>query len=135
MQPNNQQNNPADKPGASVNLRPDIVANIPLKTQSAPINPIADDDDLDKIMQDVGKDLSKVGDSPHKKRFFEFKRRPKTPKPAPRPKAVRPQPAKPAAKPAPLPMPAKQGSVPALAITVAIIVTGVLIAAAYSAYK
>jgi len=134
MQLNNQPNTASEKPGSSANLRPDIVSNIPIKAPSSPLNPIPEDDELDKIMQDVGKDLKKVSQNAHKKHFFEFKHHPAPAKPAAKP-PVQAQPAK-----APQPKAAQQKlqrqcTIPVFTITVTIIVTGFLIAAAYSAYK
>jgi hypothetical protein len=137
MQPNNQQPNPAasPRPGSEANLHPDIVSNIPLKAQAAPLTPIHEDQDLDKIMRDVGQDLKQNEKSHHKKRFFEFKRQPKAVKPAPRPTPAPSRPAPVQAKAAAQPKPARQSSAPVFTITLTIIVTGVLIAAAYYAYK
>ena len=139
---------PADAPD---NLTPNIVENIPVRAQtsSAAINEGAD---LDKIMQDVGKELKKEDKKPHKAGFLRFKRKPKTethtqqapslvrsapmsvptasPKPTSQPAAKAPLP-KAAAKP----KPQRSSSAPVLVITLTIIVTGALIAAAFYAYK
>jgi hypothetical protein len=131
MQPNDS----SEKPGSAVNLRPDIVANIPLKVQASPLKPVSEDEDLDKIMQDVGKDLKQVDKNHHKKKFFDFKRQPKPAKPPTKPAAVPARPATAQPKPQVSGKPPKQSSAPVLAITVAVLVTFALVAAAYSAYK
>jgi hypothetical protein len=139
MQPdNNQPSNPisgAAPASGSSSMSPDIVNNIPLKAQDSPLTPVSEADDLDKIMRDVSHDLKQGAKKPPKKGFFDFKRQPKAPKtaaPAARPAAPLP-PSQP--KAALQPKPARQSSAPVLAITMTVIVTGVLIAAAYYAYK
>lgn len=120
----------------------DLVGNIPVKAQNSP--PAADDE-LDKIMQDVGQQLKNEDRQPSKKHRF-FGRRPKSrPEPKlqaqPLPPAIAQKPpsaspaSPPQAKPAAQPKPAATSSVPVLAITLTIIVTGVLIIAAVYAYK
>jgi hypothetical protein len=140
---------PADTPP------PDLGSNIPVKTQSTPPSPpqpprspepAAADEDLDKIMQDVGQQLKNEDKQPSKKRRSFFGRKPKNQPEAklhaqPLPLAVaQPLPATPQAR-APLPQPAiqptppKTNSVPVLVITLTAIVTGILIIAAIYTYK
>jgi hypothetical protein len=133
------------KPQPAQPLVPDIVNNIPLQVQGrANLKPADEDDELDRIMRDVGKDIKEVVKKPDKHHgFFKHnksaKREPKLvaqpikheapAAPAPKPIATASQ------KPAVLPKPLKTSSPPVLAITVAILATGALIAAAYYAYK
>jgi len=139
MQPENQNVNPipAQRPGTEANLRPDIVNNIPIKTPNAPLSPISEDDDLDGIMKEVGKDLHQHNKKPAQRHFFDFKRSPKHPKPS---KAHQPAQALPPSQPSTVPAlktkaPSPPRTFPAFTITVTIIITGALITAAYYAYK
>jgi hypothetical protein len=144
---------PTSSPSPSSDIPPpDLGSKIPVKTQSTPPSPpqppkpAAADDDLDKIMQDVGQQLKNEDKQPSKKRRSFFGRKPKNQPEAklhaqPLPPAVaQPLPAAPQAR-APLPQPAiqptppKTSSAPVLVITLTIIVTSILIIAAIYAYK
>lgn len=136
----NDQTAKSDRPGSTVNFRPDIVSNIPIKAQAQPNAPVNEDEDLDKLMHDVSKDLKQDHKKPPKKSFFEFKKHPKVAQPVPPPKkmpaaAKSPISAQPKPAAAATPKPPRQSTAPVLTITVTIIITGVLIAAAIYAYK
>jgi hypothetical protein len=157
--------NPGGQPSSTAppsgNLVPDFVGDIPVKTQAGEAGPVNDDTELDHIMQEVGKDVKKVGQGQHKKHFDFFKHKSKQAKaepkfhaqpmpaqkvPAARP-AVQPKPAQPTAAPKaaskikstaqlkPAKPPKSGNGAPIMAIIMTIIVTGALIAAAFAAYK
>jgi hypothetical protein len=136
-------------------FKTDIVNNIPLH-QAAPAAG-HEDHELDKIMRDVGHQLNKEDHKPAKKHHLFGKHQPKSePKlvaqpvdrhqvvnmdvlpattqshQAPKPAANAPQQPS-AAKPHPAPK--DKRSAPVMVILLTIIVTGILIAAAVSAYK
>lgn len=80
---------------------PNLVENIPVHTPGQVTAPHDEDAELDKIMQDVGRDLHKMGEHQSKHHFWELKTHHKkeanfstqmTIKNAPQPAAVRPQP-------------------------------------------
>lgn len=160
--------NPAEKPSQpmqdiagppGVGAPAAVVDNIPVKAhQPAAEAPVKEDDELDRIMHDVGQQLKREEMKPAKKQFSLFKRRgskvkteaklhaqPLTPRPLngqavtpPRPTVAArpPETAAKAAPPKPAPgKPAKTSSAPVLVITLTVIVTAVLIAAAYYSYK
>ena len=125
-------------------FKPDIVNNIPMhKAAPAPAQ-ASEDDELDKIMQDVGTELKKDDHQPAKHHFFS-----KTPKPtvnapvhppaahhsAPQAPAHPPTAQQPKAPAKPAPKIKAKSSAPVFVIVVTVLVTGVLIAAAVSAYK
>ena len=102
----------------------------------APPEPIKDGDDMDQLMHEVGKELKKDDHKPTKHHFFSRK------KPAGQHKPVPAQPpAHPAAASHPppaaqaQPKPKTNSSAPVLVITLTVIVTGILIAAAVAASK
>lgn len=158
MNPLQSTNEPVQDAAGStaVNPAPNLINNIPVRAQQGAPPPVKEDDELDKIMRDVGRQLKEEDIKPAKQRFGLFKRdgkRPKTeaklhaqplaPKPLTRQDVMPP---KPAASPQPLPAvkgapppaaakPTKTSSAPVLAVTLTIIVTAVLIGAAYYAYK
>ncbi|HVS79224.1 MAG TPA: hypothetical protein VHD84_02970 [Candidatus Saccharimonadales bacterium] len=125
----------------SAAFKPDIVKNIPVKAPAGPSRPANEDDELNKIIQDVNQGLAK-SDRPAKKHFSLFTHHPKAPvaqtQPPPRPQPI---PAQQQAaqtrstKPVVAPRPPKHRRLPVLVIFLTILVTGALIAAAYSAYK
>ncbi len=154
-----QSNNPPTQDTAgpiTVNQAPNLVDNIPVKAQQGGPPPVKEDDELDRIMRDVGQQLKKEDVKPAEKRFGLFKRRGAKPKAEAKlhaqpltPQPITKQditPAQPTASP-PAPTAAKatpphpavakppKSSAPVLAITLAIIVTAVLIGAAYYTYK
>jgi hypothetical protein len=122
--------NPAQPLGATTDIAaPSLVANIPVKQPGGPIAASPDEEaELDKIMRDVGHELKRDDQKPAKKRFLSFGHRVKIQPPAAQSQA-------PAQPLQPVPKPAKPSSVPVLTITLTIIVTGVLITAAFLAYK
>ncbi|MBX4197233.1 hypothetical protein KW801_01605 [Candidatus Saccharibacteria bacterium] len=132
-------------------FKPDIVSNIPLH-QATPSAPVGEDHEFDKIMQDVGHQLNQEKHKPTKKHHFFGRREPKSePKlvaqPVPReqfnmsahsvvpklPKTSQPPDHRPAPKPQAVPK--SKSSAPVMVILLTIIVTGILIVAAISAYK
>lgn len=144
---------------AAGTLTPSIVSNIPLRNpdapkQSAQAKPISEDDELDKIMQDVGQELKKVGQKTNKGIFSFLTKKPK-PKSRLTSAATKPQskaaanasqikttpqvPASAASLPkvkvAAQPKPVKQHAVPILPIFLALGATLGLIVAAYSAFN
>jgi hypothetical protein len=156
MQDNKQSASPMSSTGA---LIPEMVKDIPIAAPSPALKPPKDDEDLDKIMRDVGQDLKQVGSKKPKHHLFSRRSGPKQPKPqkaeakfTARPiDQIKPPPAKPAAavqaRPqAPLaaqpaakaPAPAKPvrtARAPVGIILLALAVTGGLVAAAFYAYK
>jgi hypothetical protein len=110
----------------------------------APPQPIKDGDDMDQLMHEVGKELKKDDQRPPKHHLFSRKKPADKHKPVPAQPAAHPaaagHPPQPTAKPQPnthsTPI-AKQpkSPTPVLVITVTIIVTGILIAAAIAASK
>ena len=152
-QPPQDASGPTPSPSAPADTPPpDLSGNIPVKTQSTPPSPprppsaLTADDDLDKIMQDVGHQLKKEDEMSSKKRRSFFGRKSKNQTEAklhaqplppitdqlqqsgPQARAQLPQPAV-------QPKPPKTSSAPVLVITLTIIVTGILIIAAIYAYK
>lgn len=137
-----------------------IVANIPVHNQVAPAAPANEDDELDKIMHDVGQELKKEDKKPHKHGLLDFLHKPKPiipgpikpthiarpaartfnqQQPAPLPatpvavaSATQPQAAQPAAKAA---KPKRQSHIPVFVIFVAFVVTGFLAVAAFVAFR
>jgi hypothetical protein len=114
-------------------FKADIVGAIPLRVPGGDHTPaLHEDDELEKIMRDVGSDLKKDYFKSSKKRWLDFKRHPKAAsavKPAPHQLAVTPMPAK-AAKQA-----KARRNLPIYLITMTISVTTALIVAAFIAYK
>ncbi|MGH7156822.1 MAG: hypothetical protein ACREGG_01795 [Candidatus Saccharimonadales bacterium] len=143
---------PDPNPGG---LTPNIVNNIPVKAPQAVSEASFNDEaELDKLMQDVGKQLKKEDKKPPKKGFLGFghKKPEAEPRLAQPPSLVRSQPMPaPSSQPKPSPQPAaqaplpptaankakpvKSSSAPVFVIVLAIVVTGTLIAAAVYAYK
>lgn len=104
---------------------------------NAPPQPIKDGDDLDKIMQEVGTQLKKDDRHAPKRGLFSKNKTASHHKPTPAPLPEHASAAGQAPHPAAAapPKPHAQNSTPVLVITVTIIVTGILIAAAISASK
>lgn len=138
---------PKPTPGG---LTPSLVSNIPVKEQQPGAPAFNDEAELDEIMQDVGRQLKKEDNVPRKKGFLGFGRKTKTePKLTQPPSLNRAQPmpvaattpepalqtAKAPAQPAPKTQPAKTNSVPVLVVTLTVIITAALIAAAIYTYK
>lgn len=147
------------QPAGSGSLVPDIVTDIPMAAPNTASKPANEDDELDKIMRDVGKDLNQVGKKNKQHGFLGFGHKTNKQKaepkfsarpidqvkaipagpPAPAKPAAPGPPAKPAAKPdgKPLaaPKPATQSSAPVTVIILALLVTAALSAAAYYAYQ
>jgi len=151
---------PAPAPAAPIAVTTNLVASIPVHNQATQAAPATEDDELDKIMQDVGREMSKDDKKPPKHGLLHFGHNSKaTPKPlAPIATAVQPAPAEPMATPQTVSLPSpqppiaavqpqtqaapvatakakKQSSTPVFAIFVAILVTGFLVAAAIAAYR
>jgi hypothetical protein len=145
---------PASNPASA----PNIVANIPVHTQqAAPApapHPVNEDDELDRIMHDVGQELKKSDTKPQKHGLLDFIHKPKPLVKTPTPRAKQQA----AAAPIPAPMPVQnlpaagpaaavtQGqaqatkpktkrSVPVFVIFITLCITGFLIVAAIAAYK
>ena len=132
-------------------LETEVVENIPVHTESSvQPTPIKDGENMDELMEQVGSELKKDDHKSPKRHWFSKKKRkdanfqaspvqrhhnmaPPAPRPQPHPAAPRPVQARPSAKPQPK-TPSKN-SAPVMVITITIIVTGILIAAAISAYK
>jgi hypothetical protein len=148
----NPHNRLADHPESSPDGAPfktDIVNNIPMH-HAAP-EAAKDDDDLDKIMQDVGHQLNTENHKPAKRRHLFGGSHPKSEaklvaQPVPRGQFSEPvhsaphqmhQPAASPAHPTPKvkPVPKAKSSAPVMVIVLTLVVTGILIAAAVSAYK
>ena|SRR5579862_4192548 len=152
---------PAPAPAAASDsmpiAAPQVVANIPVHAPTAPAAPASEDDELDRIMRDVGQELKKESVKPAKKGLFSFFHKAKA-KPQPSATAVHKAPVAAQSAPAPQPTPVsapvravarpqpqptatpaakvkKQTSVPAFAIFVALLVTGFLTVAAIAAYR
>jgi hypothetical protein len=153
---------PDPQTASSSGLTPDIVSNIPVHNPSGPApsaGAINEDDELDKIMQDVNHELKKPEKKPDRHNFhFELKHHKKTepkfsaqprqvmdvtaqpasaPRPAPTAQAKSVNEPQPTAqqKPIPLKKPPKTHSTPVMAIALTIIATSGLVAAAIYAYK
>ena len=102
---------------------PNLVENIPVHTQGQAPTPHDEDAELDKIMQDVGHDIRKMGEHQPKHHFWELKAHHKKEanfstqmsiKDAPQPVAARPAPDPVHRQPAPAPKPtAPQAKAPA----------------------
>ena len=141
-------------PAQQAPAAPNLVANIPVHAPVSAAPAANEDDELDKIMQDVGHEMNSEDKKPHKRGLLHFghKAKPKTqppaaaatvqaqplPMPSPQPalpkqapvSAAQPQPgARTAAKST------NQRTVPVFAIFVALLVTGFLVAAAVAAYR
>jgi hypothetical protein len=146
---NAENEHPIKQPPPETNLKTDMVDNIPVHSEagSRP-TPIKDGDDMDEIMEQVGSELKKDDHRPPKHHWCSKKKRKEVnfqaapvqrhhdlaaPVPQPQPPSPAPHPIQPAAKPRPAPR--DKSSAPVLVITLTIIVTGILIAAAISAYK
>ncbi len=146
------QDNKQSNIAAAGGLRTDLVSDIPVTAQGTAQKRIDDDEELDKIMRDVGKDVKEVGKKPAKHHWFSKDSKSKTdPKFSARPiDQIKPLPAAPlkpvqAAQPTPKANPKavpkaqakaiKTSRTPIGAIVLAIIVAGGLSAAAYYAYK
>lgn len=144
-QPLQDASGPVPGPNAAADtLSPDLVSDIPVRAQGS--SPAADDE-LDKIMQDVGQQLKNEDQRPSKKHRSFFGRHPKNrpeaklhAQPLP-PVTAQPPPAASQNRPplpksaAAQPQPSTTSSAPILVITLTIIVTGILIVAAIYAYK
>jgi hypothetical protein len=139
---------PIKQPPPETGLKTNMVNNIPVHSEAGgQPTPIKDGDDMDEIMKQVGSELKKDDHKPPKKHWFSKKKRKEVnfqaapvqrhdlsapvPQPQPRPPALRP--IQPAAKPRAAPR--DKSSAPITVITVTVIVTGILIAAAVSASK
>ncbi|MBX4201793.1 hypothetical protein KW803_02780 [Candidatus Saccharibacteria bacterium] len=125
----------------STPLKTDIVGNIPMHHAQAAPAPVHDNDNLDKIMQDVGHELKKEDKKPSGHHFFSKK--PKTEvilhaQPVQReaqtnaPPQAAPAHQLPAAKPQAKPK--SENKAPVLIIVVTLLVTVILIALAVSVY-
>ena len=131
----------ASPPQLASSLTPSIVDNIPVKAQQ--VSALNEDDELDKIMRDVGHELKKDDKKPSKKHFSLFKHKAQAPSkpqaaPAPQPLAAQLAPAQPAPTAAAklaAPKPPKPDSGAAFIISTAAAVTLALIVAAVYAYK
>ena len=129
--------NPSQRPTAPNDVappfKPDIVRNIPLH-HAAPA-PVKDEDDLDRIIHDISHDLKKVGHPAKKKHWFTKKSPVSKTAPHPAPAAQHqshPTQLPPKVQPAPA---SKKSPTPVLIVVATIIVTGLLIAAAFASYK
>jgi hypothetical protein len=126
-----------------------IVNNIPMHTP-APVAATNEDDELETIMKDIGHELKQADRKATEKHISLFGRKhhAPAPKPAQPPTSAAtvavpaPQPPPPAqsvrpatATPTPVPKPTKSHSAPIGVISITILVTGVLIAAAIYTYK
>lgn len=135
----------------SASLVPDVVKEIPVVSPNSKLQPVSEDDELDKIMRDVGQNLKQVGQKNPKKHWFNREKKSKAePKFSARPvDKVKPLPAAP---PKPVPQtpgssviskpaaaaktkPVKTGQAPISAVVLALLITAGLITAAYYAYK
>jgi hypothetical protein len=102
----------------------------------APPEPIKDGDDIDQIMHEVGKELKKDDHKPARHNFFSKKQPVDQHKPVPAQLPPHPAAANHAPPAAPAqPKPKTKSSAPVLVITLTVVVTGILIAAAVAAYK
>ncbi|HET7528735.1 MAG TPA: hypothetical protein VFJ84_00705 [Candidatus Saccharimonadales bacterium] len=136
---------PSQPARAPQTLTTNIVNNIPVHAPiQQPAQPVNEEDELDKIMQDVGRQLKQAERHTPKKRLFSFRHKAK-PIP-PQPHAALPVPAPIAdVKPAPVHKPDTPKSVPAAAVKpgrppmmimiLTLAVTTALIAAAIYAYR
>lgn len=129
---------PTPRPSGPGTLVPDIVQNIPMQVQAgAAPQAINEDDELDEIMHDVGKNLKEVINKPHKTGLFRRHQAPEPKTPANQTAQTQPK-AQSSAAPKPVadkPAKAKANNTPVLVIMMTVIVTCGLIAAAYYAYK
>jgi hypothetical protein len=128
---------PAPRPQVNpAQFNPSIVDHIPVQTPAAAAAAPGEDDELDKLLRDVGHELKQAERHIVKKRFSLFggklKASPKTQPPATTAQAgpALAQPYRPPAAPA-----AKTSSAPVLVVFITIIVTGGLIAAAIYTYN
>jgi hypothetical protein len=129
--------NPASSDGDS--LRTDIVSNIPIH-EAAAAAPVKEDDDLDRIMQDVGHQLKTEDIKPPKHHLFSKKQPANSAHLSAQPvihEHQAPTAQTPHNQPAQKPPPKSKStsSAPVFIIVVTIAVTTVLIAAAMAAYK
>jgi len=149
------QDNKQSNTAVSDGLKTDLVSDIPVAAQNFSQGPADDDEELDKIMRDVNKDVKEVGKKPAKRHWFAHDKKPKTdakfsarpidqvkpapaapaPKPAPMPQPVQTEPTNAKAVTKKLPKPPKTRTTPIGVILLAIVMTGALSAAAYYAYK
>lgn len=125
-------------------LSTSIVNNIPVHAPAQPLSrPLNEDDELDKIMQDVGQQLKQAERLTPKKRFFHFRHKAKPISASTPMAAAQPQPMPatlPAAQPAESLKQASKvspvsASSPVLPALFTLAVTLVLIAAAIYSYK
>lgn len=128
---------PADAKSDDTPLQTQVVNNIPIHTAASPAAPAsAQPTDENKIMRAVGDQIAKEDQSKPKNHFFS--KPAEQPKP-PQPPARTAQPPASAQKPAAKPVanqPVKpKSSMPIMAITITVLITGVLIFLAYSALK
>jgi hypothetical protein len=146
-----QDNKQSSAPGSQA---PNIVKDIPVAVQAG-VQPLNEDDELDKIMHDVGKGLRQDDQPKPKHHWFKRQKKAKSepklsaqPSESTRPMPVTPQPPRQAttqttqlpAKGAPTKQAIKAGPVktsqtPVRVVILAIVVACSLIAAAYFAYK
>ena len=148
MQDNKQ---PTNQPPVSGSLVPELVKDIPIAMHSASPQAANEDDELDKIMHDVGRDIKQIGKKKTKHHWFDRQKKPKTevefsarpidqiklPPAAPKPLDIAPQPQPTSPKPTPgfKAKPAKTSRAPVGIVVLAMLVTFGLMAAAYYAYK
>lgn len=158
MQDNKQ---PAGPTTTNDSLKADIVSDIPVAAPQSGPKPASEDDELDKIMQDVSMDIKDSKSKPRKHGLFHRSKKapkadakfsakpidnvqpvPKAPPPEKPSEPIRPTTTvspspnqAPQAKPAKPVKPPKTSRAPVGAIVLALLVTGALSAAAVYAYK
>jgi len=127
--------NPAEPDGTP--FKTDIVNNIPMHSAGGPPAPAKEDENLDKIMQDVGHELKKDDVKPAKHHFFSKKDTAEAQvHQAPPTNGLQQQTAQnhqPITKPQTKPKP--EHNAPVAVIIVTVIVTAILIAVTYWVYS
>ncbi|HET6863702.1 MAG TPA: hypothetical protein VFH37_00650 [Candidatus Saccharimonadales bacterium] len=143
---------PTNQRPVSGSLVPEMVKDIPIAVPGAKPRAGNEDDELDKIMRDVGQDIKQIDKKKPKHHWFggqkkskaevKFSARPIDPikplpsaPPKPQDIAPQPQPASPKPTPAIKAKPAKTSHAPVGIVILAMLVTFGLMAAAYFAYK
>jgi len=142
---------PIKQPPPETSLKTEVVENIPVHAQAgAQPTHIKDGDDMDEIMQQVGSELKKDDHKPSKRHWFSkkphkdvnFQAAPvqrhhdlNAPTPTHQLHTASSHPAQPKPSAKTQPLPKAKSSAPVLVITITVIVTGILIAAAISAYR
>lgn len=128
---------PTDAKPDGTPLQTQVVNNIPIHIAASPAAPApAQPTEEDKIMRAVGDQLVKEDQSKPENHFFS--KPAEQPKPSQPPAQAAQSPAsaqKPAAKPAATQPSKPKSSIPIMAITITVLITGVLIFLAYSALK